>query len=162
MKKILLDSSAVIALSSAGVIEKVTERFEVFVAGGVYEEVYRRGFCRVGSHELQKLVENKKVQVVSAQDREKVKLLVDPLGTGEAETIVLALENSIPAVLDDRTARRKAYELGIEFFGTLKVLRFLYDAGDLSKEELVKAIKSLREVGFRISESLISKVLETL
>ena len=160
--RLILDSSAVIGLSNLGLLDKIAEIFEIYIAEGVYEEVYRKGFCRIGSHELQKLINDGKVKIIKAKDEGKVKLLIDILGRGEAETIVIALENQLIAVLDDRIARRKAENAGIEFFGTLRVLRLLYDKGIISKDELIKSLEKLHNSGFRISQNVIEKLLREL
>jgi len=160
--RLILDSSAVIGLSHLGLLDKVAEIFEIYVAEGVYEEVCKKGFCRVGSHELQKLINNEKIKTLKLGDENKVKLLIDTLGRGEAETIVIALENQLIAVLDDRIARRKAENAGIKFFGTLRVLRHLYDKDIISKDELIKLLEKLRNLGFRISDNVIEKLFQDL
>ncbi|GEM_PF-3788291 len=78
--RLILDSSAIIGLSNLGL--KVAETFEIYVAEGVYEEVCKKGFCRVGSHELQKLISNGKIKTLKVGDENKVKLLIDTLGKG--------------------------------------------------------------------------------
>ncbi|WP_161937374.1 hypothetical protein [Pyrococcus kukulkanii] len=52
-----MDSSAIIGLSLGEVLEKVCEVFEVYIPRAVFHELAEVRYCRVGSHELRKLVE---------------------------------------------------------------------------------------------------------
>ncbi|MFA4639447.1 hypothetical protein P8X30_00370 [Pyrococcus kukulkanii] len=53
--RLVLDSSAIIGLGEA--FEKVCEVFEVYIPRAVFHELAEVRYCRVGSHELRKLVE---------------------------------------------------------------------------------------------------------
>ena len=46
--------------------------------------------------------------------------------------------------------------------GTLRVLRMMYDAKLIDKTEIIEALTTLRETGFRISDDLIIKVKDEL
>jgi len=85
-------------------------------------------------------------------------MLIDPLGKGEAETVEVARELDITAVLDDRVARRKAKQLGIKFVGTLKMIKMLFDNGTIDREESLRAVQILKNYGFRISDRVINEV----
>ncbi len=160
---VVLDSSAVIALSSVGLLEKVARLFDrVVVPRAVYEEAVVRGAGRPGSRELRGLVESGRVELLAPKDRWLVEALHDPLGLGEAEAITLALEQGCVVVLDDRVARLKARAMGLPLMGTLRLLRMAYDAGLLSLDELVNALEDLRRHGFRVTDDIIKRILEEL
>jgi len=71
-------------------------------------------------------------------------------------------ENADYIVLDDMLARRRAISMGLNVIGTLRILRLMYDAKLIGKSELLNSLKKLREVGFRISDDVIRKVLQEL
>lgn len=156
--KLILDSSAVIGLSRVGLLEKASENFDIAVSPAVYTEVAEVGYCRVGSHELRQLVELGKIRILQPEDTDRVSMLIDPLGKGEAETVEVARELDITAVLDDRVARRKAKQLGIKFVGTLKMIKMLFDNGTIDREESLRAVQILKNYGFRISDRVINEV----
>ena len=71
--------------------------------------------------------------------------LIEPLGRGEAETIALtAEENAEYIVIDDRLARRRAKNLGLNVIGTLRILRMMFDNRLINKTELLNAIKKTK------------------
>lgn len=60
--------------------------------------------------------------MVKPENQELVKALLDPLGRGEAEAIAIAsFIKPDYLVLDDRLARRKAQNMGLNVIGTLRV-----------------------------------------
>jgi len=97
------------------------------------------------------------------ENQELVKALLDPLGGGEAEAIALA-SSLIPdyLVMDDRLARRKAQNMGLNVIGTLRVLRLMYNKKLLSYENLIESINALETMGFHISEKIIQELIKSL
>ena len=65
-------------------------------------------------------------------------------------------------MFDDKPARRKAEAMGLNVIGTLRILRMMFDAKLISKEEIIKALTKLMETGFRIGEEVINKVTKEL
>jgi predicted nucleic acid-binding protein len=121
----------------------------------------RQGKGLTGSRELSKAIKQQKVKVVKPENQELVKALLDPLGRGEAEAIALA--SSIkPAyiVLDDRLARIKAQNMGLNVIGTLRVLRLMYKRNVFPFETLLASINTLETIGFHISEQVIQELME--
>jgi predicted nucleic acid-binding protein len=156
----VLNSSAVIALSFLKKLDKLENIFEkTLVASAVYDEICIAGRGLMGATELSEAVREGTIEVKDVEDRILVKALTESLSLGEAETIALTLrERAESIVLDDRSARRRAENLGLNVIGTLRVLRMMFDNGIMDKGEFLNSIEKLREVGFRISD----KVVETL
>ena len=50
----------------------------------------------------------------------------------------------------------------LDVIGTLRILRMLYDGKLISKTELMESLEKLREIGFRISENIIEKIINKL
>ena len=160
---LVLDSSAIIALAEinmANVIEALD--MEIIVPQAVYEEVVVKGRGRPGSGELEDLARQGKVKVLAPRDRALVEALHDPLGMGESEAIALAVEHGCTVVLDDRIARLKAKSMGLAVKGTIGLLRLAYDKGIIDKNKLVRALRELKEHGFRVSNSIINEILKKL
>jgi predicted nucleic acid-binding protein len=162
LTKAVLNSSALIALSATGHINKLQSIFdELIVARAVYEEICVKGRGLLGEAELTLATENGTVKIKRVTNCVTVNALLDPLGQGEAETITLAIEEEADyVVLDDRLARRKARTLGLNVIGTLRVLRMMLDSGLVSKEELAASLETLVQIGFRISTDIIEKVFK--
>ncbi len=164
MSKAVLNSSVIIALSNLGYLNKLQLIFKrSLVAKAVYEEICIAGQGLMGEHELQEAVKANLIEVKEVKNRLLVNALLDPLDLGEAETITLASEEKADQiVLDDKAARRRAKAMNLNVVGTLRILRMMYDAKVIDKPEIIKALKRLREIGFRISEAVVNKVSKEL
>ncbi len=164
MSKAVLNSSVIIALSTLGHLDEITQIFKhVLIAKSVYEEVCVKGRGLTGEKELLKAVKDGKILVKDVHNRWIVNALLDPLAIGEAESIALAVEeNADYIVLDDMLARRRAISMGLNVIGTLRILRLMYDAKLIGKSEVLDSLEKLRQVGFRISDDVIRKVLQEL
>jgi predicted nucleic acid-binding protein len=164
MSRAVLNSSVIIALSTLGHLDKIKQVFKhVLIAKSVYEEVCIKGHGLTGEKELLKAVKEGEILVKDVHNRWLVNALLDPLAIGEAESIALAVEeNADYIVLDDMLARRRAISMGLNVIGTLRILRLMYDAKLIEKSEFLNSLKKLREVGFRISDDVIRKVLQEL
>ncbi|WP_447977306.1 DUF3368 domain-containing protein [Candidatus Nitrospira bockiana] len=108
---LVFDSSPLIALARVGrlhLIPKLAQR--AYVPMAVYEEVVHQGTQRAGSAERVK-------------DHVAVHRLLDRIGRGEAEAIILAREIRADfLVLDDATARHLAENQGVRVNGLLGLL----------------------------------------
>lgn len=162
MSKAVLDSSAIIALSVLSHLNKLKHLFkETSVPRAVYEEVCIRGHGLIGDSELSEAVKKGVMKVKDVENRTLVNALIDPLARGEAETIALAVEeNAEYIVMDDRLARRRAKNLGLNVIGTLRILRMISDNRLIDKRELRNAIEKLKETGFRINNKVVNKLLK--
>jgi len=158
---LVVDSSVIIALAEVNTADIIVALdMKIIVPYAVYEEVAIKGRGRPGSKELEDLVHQGKIEVLTPRDRALAEALHDPLGMGESETIALAAEHSCTAVLDDRIARLKAKAMGLKVIGTIGLLRLAYDKGLIDRDKLVQALRKLKEHGFRISDEIISEVLK--
>ena len=160
---LVLDSSTIIALAEigmAGIMEALG--MDTIVPQAVYEEVVVKGHSRPGSGELEDLARQGKVKVLAARNRALVEALHDPLGMGESEAIALAVEHGCTVILDDRIARLKAKSMGLAVKGTIGLLRLAYDKDIIDRDKLIRALRELKEHGFRVSNSIINEILEKL
>jgi len=164
LSKAVLDSSVVIALSALGYFGELKDVFsEVLVSRAVYEEVCVKGRGLMGERELLEAANAGMVMVKGVQNRLLVNALLDPLALGEAETIALAVEeNADWVVIDDKLARRRAKSMGLNVIGSLRVLRLMYDAKLVDKEAFLEALEKLKEIGFRVGDEVVNKVVKQL
>ena len=160
--KAVLDSSVIIVLSKLNRLGHLTHLFgEIVIPAAVYEEVCIRGRGLPGDRELREAVEKGIITIRNVRNRPLVIELRRELSVGEAEAIVLALEEEASfVILDDKLARERATEMGLNVIGTLRVLRMFYDKGLMDKQTLVSEIRKLRESGFWVSDNIIRQILE--
>jgi predicted nucleic acid-binding protein len=152
---IVSDSSPLISLAILRKLYLLEQIFdEIWIPKAVHDEVARKR--KAYSDELKRFSEHriKEVRNVLA-----VRLLLQELDIGEAEAVVLALENNIQDILiDEYRGRRLAEARGLAVIGTVGVLL------QAKKTKLIQAVKpELDELMLhhrRISVDLYKKALE--
>jgi len=164
VRRAVLNSSVIIALSALGYLNKLNQVFrEVLIPRGIYEEICVKGRGLIGERELLEAVKDGLITVKDVKNRLLVNALLDPLAVGEAETITLVVEEGADyIVIDDKLARRRAKSMGLNVIGTLRVLRLMHDAKLIDKREIIKALERLKEIGFRISDEVVNRVSREL
>lgn len=164
MSKAVLDSSAIIALSQLRYWKYLNQILdEILVPHAVFEEICVKGRGLPGDAELRRLLNEGLVTVRKIRNRVLVDALLDPLALGEAEVLALAIEeNADYVVIDDKMARVRARNMGLKVIGTLRILRMIFDANLIDKNEFIRALETLKNIGFRISDKIIERVKQEL
>ncbi len=96
----------------------------------------------------------------SVRDRRLVERLSARLHRGEREAIALAKELGATLLVDDREARKEASHLGIEHFGSLRILKEAKDQGILT--EVRPALDELIATGTYVGKDLYQEFLRSL
>jgi len=164
LSKAVLDSSAIIAFSQLRYWKYLNQILdEILVPRAVYEEICVKGRGLPGDAELRRLLNEGLVTVRKIRNRVLVDALLDPLALGEAEVLALAIEeNADYVVIDDKMARMRARNMGLKVIGTLRILRMIFDAKLIDKNEFLRALETLKNIGFRISDKIIERVKQEL
>lgn len=85
--------------------------------------------------------------------------MLTTLSRGEAEVIILATELGLDhALIDESTARNMANLMHVNTIGTLGIIDIAITAGIAVDKNA--SVDHVRQVGFRISETLYQKVLK--
>ncbi len=154
----VVDSSALIALSSIGQLSLLKHRFPqgVLIPDAVWYEVVEAGAGRPGANEVRAA---DWIQRRNVEDQDYVRLLSTELDAGEAEAIVLTRQEQVDVILlDEKEARRVARRLGMRVLGTVGLLIWARQHGLITS--LSTQLKALQqEGGFRLSEDLYLEAL---
>jgi len=142
----IANSSCLIALESIGQLELLQKIYgEILIPEAVRKEFGSNipGWIRIGQ----------------VQDSKLIQALLLDLGPGEAEVIVLGLEQALRTlILDDKKARRFADELGLTFTGTVGVLLKAKQQGYLPSVRPM--LEALEQKNFRVSLALKARALQ--
>ncbi len=145
-KLIIADTSCLIVLEKIGRLRLLRNLFQVVTVTPEVQAEY-------GS-ELPEWIE-----VISLADKSRQQLFERELDPGEASAIALAMEHPGSLLLiDERKGRKVAQDLQLSITGTLGILirgKERHEVISLA-DEIVK----LRKVQFRMSETLIARILE--
>ena len=155
---VISDSTTLISLINI-------ERFEllfkfsdtIIITPSVYNEVIvKKSAKRI----LNEYIVLKKVSVLEVNNVKKVKELLIRLDLGESESIVLAEEQNLPLIIDEKKGKKVALSFGVKAIGLVGILLVYKKKDYLSNEEIIEIANELREVNFRISDMLLELLLE--
>ncbi len=130
----------------------------------VYEEVVVRGAGKPDAAFTKQLI-TEGVLTIADPKPELVKKYAEaaagfayPLHRGEAAVLALAEERNDLAIIDDLPGRMVAKAFGIQTRGSLHLLLLLYGKKKLGKADLLAALDSLVETGWRLSTEDYARV----
>ena len=151
---IISDSSPLISLAIIGKLNILTQLYEeIYVPTAVYKEVVKSN--KPFAKELKLFLQGKTKNV---KNKMAVDILLSDIGAGEAEAIVLALEQHPDVILiDDLKARRFAKIKGLNVMGTMGLLLMAKRKGLL--EEIKPLLSDLLSNNIRISTKIIDITL---
>ena len=155
---VVSNTSPLINLFAVGQIELLHRLYgKVLIPQAVYHEIAVSGAGQAGSQEIQQL---EWIEVRAVTDRALGSALQAELDAGEAEAIVLAVEQrSDLLLLDERQGRQVASRLGLKYVGLLGVLIAAKQQGQIATVKSVLDELIVR-AGFWVSPALYARVLE--
>lgn len=155
---VISDASVLINLAIIGHLDLLQKLFqEIIIPEAVFHEVTVKGAGKPGDQEVRS---SDWIQVVTIQNAELVKTLLEEIDPGEAEGITLAVEMDAELLLiDEKLGREKAKAFGIKTVGLLGLLL------EAKRLELIENITDLMDelrarANFKIGKSLYQKVKE--
>jgi len=148
------DASPLIAFAILGELRLLSRIFaDLYIPQAVFDEI-----CVPGKPHCEELRTFSGNRVRAVQNVVAVRLLTNQLDLGEAEAIVLALENGIDNVLvDDPRGRQVARANGLYPVGTIGVLLQAKGAGHIP--EVKSSLDTLIANRYRIGRGLYEEAL---
>jgi predicted nucleic acid-binding protein len=141
------------------------ERFEllfkfsqnIMISPTVYKEVsIKKSAKRI----LDKYISISKITIKKPQNQQKIKELLIRLDLGESESIILAEEEKLPLIIDEKKGKKIAISFGLDTIELVGILLVYKRKGYLSNSEIITIVNELKEVNFRISNKLLNLLLE--
>ncbi len=159
--------NAIVVSDSTTLISLINiERFEllfkfsdsIIITPAVYSEV---SVQKASKRILDEYISLSRITVSKVDDLKKVKELLIRLDLGESESIVLAKEQNLPLIIDEKKGKKIALSFGIDTIGLIGILLVYKKKKYLLNDEIVTIVQELREVDFRISDVLLELLLES-
>ena len=155
----MIVSDATILITLINIDEfRVLKHFvdELIIPLEVYEEVSQQASAKKYlDHEISKGF----ISVESYDNDSLFREINYILDAGESASITLAIEKELALIIDEKKGRRFAHKQGLEIIGLVGILRFLYVATRLSREEILAIIEKLNASDFRVSSKLLDLIL---
>ena len=152
---IVINASPLILLSKINRLLLMNELFTaVYIPNAVLAEIQAIDNAEAG-------VDLSEISFIplSVSNKIAVEGLLGRLHIGEVEVIIGAVEKGIgTVVLDERAARNKAKQLGLDVTGTLGILLKAKKRGLIS--EINIEISNLKNAGMYLSDEVVSRILD--
>jgi predicted nucleic acid-binding protein len=145
-------------LAAIGRLNLIKHKFgKVVIPDAVWRELVIDGKGKKGVEDIEK---SDWIKVQPVRDKALVKVLPKDIDNGESEALALAVENNADVLLlDDKSARLIAANLGLKLIGVVGILIWAKKEGII--KQLSKELDKLREeANFRMSEDLIKRALQ--
>jgi predicted nucleic acid-binding protein len=153
---LVIDTAGLIALARLELLVSVGQRFgQLLVPRAVFDEATVDS--RHGADAIRLAADENTIQIVDPPIEQRAQPNL-ALGAGEVATIELAASVGGVAVLDDRDARRVAYQRGLPHTGTVAILVRLRQLGAIGS--LAETLAQLESIGFRATDELRAWALE--
>lgn len=153
---VISDTSSISNLIQIGRLDLLHQLFgQIIITTSVFEELSVIEIQRQALHEISW------IEIKTPHNRNLVNSLLKDLDIGEAESIVLAIElGAKHLIIDEFKGRIVAENLGINIVGVLGILIMAKNNGLIPVVKPI--IEELLQVGFRLNQQLIAKVLYKL
>lgn len=157
MQRVVSNTSPLIHLAKIGRLDLLKHLFNETI---VPEAVYRESVVEGGNRkDAVKISEAEWIKVQKIKDDKLKRALMIDLDEGEAEAIVLALEEHADLIiLDDYEGRIVARTLGLKVTGTIGILIKAKREGMI--QSLKNEIDKLMRTGFWMNKKLYKRILE--
>ncbi len=154
----LPDSSTLIALAKTGSLDLLKKTFgKIYITKEVEKEITSGDFPETG--EIKKGM-GMWIKTLEAKTGYKE---LEGLGDGEKSILSYAKgRKNVLLILDEAEARAVAEGEGIPYTGTIGLIIFACERGEISKEEAVGIVKRLSRSDFRMTVELYDWALEML
>jgi predicted nucleic acid-binding protein len=155
---IVSDSTILITLINIDEFELLESFVEsIIITKEVYEEVSQKIYAK---NFIDAKIDKGYMRIENYSNRQLFYEINTILDKGESASITLAIEKSLPLIIDEKKGRRFAKAQGVEVVGLIGILRYLYLGKKLSKKQSLEIIKKLNNSNFRIDKKLMEMILE--
>lgn len=149
--KAVADSSSLILLAKADIIDAVVKKHTIVIQKSVYRESIERGKIKgyESSYKLERLFQKNKIKIEEPSDKIKDKIeSLCSLYLGEKDAVALAFEKNIAVICDDKKAINACKALKVKFATALNVLEQLHKKRVISKNKAILALENLKKYGW--------------
>lgn len=156
MKRVVMDTSALISLGVSGLFQRCLEIAEIVIPETVVEELKEIGAFKDSEGKAAKMIlkkwKQKKIKKTKVDSPKKIlPLLSSDVDEGEAECFVLCLENKIDTlIMDDVNAGYALESLamanGIKLKISVALVSELVRQGKINKKEALEAVRKMAKI----------------
>jgi predicted nucleic acid-binding protein len=157
-KSVISDSTTLISLLNIDRFEILFNFSSIII---IPHSVYQEVSCQFHAKKaLDGYIADGQVKVKTVNSNNALDQLLIRLDLGESEAILLAKEENLPLIIDEKKGRKVAQELNLNTIGLIGILRIYKVKGLLSSSAINEIVNDLRQVDFRVSAQLLAFLLD--
>lgn len=162
MKPLVLDTSTLVLLAKADLLEQIAQETSLLIPEKVRDEAVRKRELQ-DTRQILRLIEEGKLLVERKLDRGLVESLRADfqLGPGEAQALALAKIKGCLLGIDDRLAMKASKAAGVPFATALAFLTRIWERGGVSRRQALAKLEKLKQYGW-YQNDLVRKVREEI
>lgn len=148
MKVVISDSTTIITLQRINRLDVLSNVFQaVCLPPMVYAEITHK-----------EMLDDRRAffEVCPIKDNKLYTLLTRSLDPGESEAIILAKEQNLSLIIDEKKGRRIAESFDINIMGLIGILLLNHRKGHLSADEALELLAKAREAGFYLGDRMVA------
>ena len=154
---IVADASVLIALININAFEILKSFIDnIVITREVYNEVAQREYAK---RLIDREIEASYISIKAYKNIRRFEEMCFVLDAGESSSILLAMEENLPLIIDEKKGRKFAKQKGVKVIGLVGILRFLYLEESLDRKKIQEIVERLRDSDFRISQTLLEMIL---
>lgn len=137
----------------------ILEQFvdKIYITKEVYSEVSQKIYAK---NFIDSLINKGFLEIKEFKNRQLYNEFRFILDKGESSSIVLALEEDLPLIIDEKKGRSFAKSKGVEIIGLIGIIKYLYITNKLSRNNVLEITALLNQSSFRISKKLLELILQ--
>ena len=137
------------------ILEKFIDK--IYITKEVYSEVTKKIYAK---NFIDSYLDKNFLEIKNFKNKQLYSEFCYILDRGESSSIVLALEQNLPLIIDDKKGRSFAKSKGVEIIGLIGIIKYLYSINKLSRDDVLDITELLNKSSFRISKKLLELILQ--
>jgi predicted nucleic acid-binding protein len=159
MSPVVADAGPLIGFARIGRLSLLRKLFGTIIIPPQVLDELKLSSHRPGSKAILQAIDSGWIKLKKIKDPEKSRRLHLLVDAGEADAILLALEQDARMlIIDDKKGRRTAKNFGLRLLGTGGVLIAAKKAGYL--KDVTSVLNELSEAGYHFSSTLSKRIIE--
>lgn len=162
--KMVADSSSLILLTKAKIMEPLLKFVIIVIPKKVYDEsvMISKEFGREDAYEIENYISKKKIEIMEASEKTmKEYEEMFNIEEGEKESLALTSELKVSMLCDDKRGMNAAKVLGIKIISSIAMVKVLYDKKRIDKKAALNGLDELEKYGW-YKKDLIENMKEEI
>ena len=130
---------------------------KIYITKEVYSEVTKKIYAK---NFIDSYLDKSFLEIKNFKNKQLYNEFRYILDRGESSSIVLALEQNLPLIIDEKKGKSFAKSKGVEIIELIGIIKYLYSVNKLSRDDVLDITELLNKSSFRINKKLLELILQ--